>query len=623
MERHLLPRSLRICLLGAMLGMATCAARRPQLDTPDLIQRAEALAETSRSEAISLLEDYLAGKTDPALEPWAMIWAGEQRRLQGDTARARSWFEAVAERHPAHPMKEAALLGMAVIDAGSEPSGNTLATLQLLKESGVPDTLNADRYRLLARVAADDGSPPSKVRELVRKAVTYAEADEAVRLRVHQTLGDLLSPEQSTALTGIEVSSAANAEEETYQRALAALKGGAFPEAIQLSQRFLEAWPDSPRAREVGYFIKRAEKGDRVSSRKVGVLLPLSGKYAPAAQRFQEVIQFANQQEGSPLTLVFADTQGDPARAVAELERLTLDEGCVAILGPLLKETGMPAAEAAQALHIPMIALSQSSDPTSAGDYIYRGFLPIEQQVEALLKHAVSDRGFRRFAVLYPQNDYGLAARDAFEQEALKQGAQVVRKQSYDPEAKVFLQPARALGAKSGGGRPTIDYDALFIPDNHQRVALVASALAYEEFPVGTFRPHGGPGLPLLGLNAWNNPLLVEAGGQYVRGSVFVDAFLPSDESPAIQRFVGSYQDAYRRPPSVIDAVTYDATRFLARAAKASTQGRDGVRDQLKEIRLPDPVGAGARFGADREVDRSLLVLMVTSSGIRPWQPGG
>ncbi|MFT5681082.1 MAG: ABC-type branched-subunit amino acid transport system substrate-binding protein [Myxococcota bacterium] len=627
-----LPRSFLLLSFGAAMGLMTCAARRPALQAPPIIETAVETAATDRAGAIAMLEAELNARPDAANEPWLLLWAGEQRRLSGDTVAARNWFEQLANRFATHPLKEPAMLGMAVIDAGESPSGNTLATLQLLGDRGVPDSLNADRYRILARIAADEGSTTGRVRDLVQKAVAYAESDSTVKIRVHATLGDLLTDEQTTDLTGVELAQiidSPGAQELLHFQIQSAMVNDSFEDAIELAQRYLELWPDSELSREMEYTIRRAEVGDVVKPRKIGVLLPMSGQYAPAATRFKQSIELANRREGSTLQLTFADTGGSTEKTIAELERLVLEEGCVAILGPLLKEGVMPAAEIAQALQVPMVALSQSKNPANAGDYVFRGFLPIQQQVEALVEHAMTDRGFSRFAVLYPDNDYGKGAREIFTEVVTARGGTVVRRQSYDPGARVFLDAARKLGGKSHGSGgsgaannpPTIDYDALFIPDNHQRVALVASALAYEEFPVGTYRPRRGSGLPLMGLNAWNNSLLVESGGQYTQGSVFVDAFLATSDDPNTTAFVSSYKGEYGRTPGVIDAVTYDAARLLAQAVGASDGSRTSVRDSLSGVRLKDPVGAGAHFGADREIDRNLLILTVASNGIRLWKP--
>ena len=83
------------------------------------------------------------------------------RRLLGSPHAADAFEvvdEALASKYPTHPLKDPARLGMALVDADRSLSGNTLATLQLMGDKLVPTTMNADRYRILARVGADEGS---------------------------------------------------------------------------------------------------------------------------------------------------------------------------------------------------------------------------------------------------------------------------------------------------------------------------------------------------------------------------------------------------------------------------------------------------------------------------------
>lgn len=615
--------------------MATCAARRPSLDPPGLVAEAASVGATDRMEAISQLESYLSGKPDPEIEPWAMVWAGEQRRLGGDRSVARGWFERAAERYPTHPMKDAAILGMALVDADTSLSGNTLATLSLIDERGVPDTMNADRYRLIARVAADDGSPANKVRDAVKRALDFAAGDPTVEARVRSTLGDLLSDSAGDA----PPEATADAEDVALARLRAALQKRDLGEAVSLGQRFQQTWPDSPQLETVKALTRRAEAGDPAKAGRVGLLLPLSGEYAAPGQRLRDAIALANEREGSPLELVVVDTAGDPDKALAGLERLVLKDGCVAVVGPLLKPETQPVAVAAQRFEVPLLALSQSSDVADVGPYVFGGLLTVEQQIGALLDYAMGVRGFNRFAMLYPNNAYGENARDLFASGVQARGGQIARFEGYDPDSGDFRKVAQRLGGKDSPERsselyrlrrdaeragddpskvmlpPTIDYEAIFIPDNARRVGLVASALAYEEFPVGAFRPRrGATAIPLLGLNGWNSPDLAQSGGLPVRDSIFVDAFLPTDAG--VQGFVDAYHSASGRDPMVLDAVVYDSARLLISAARTAGNDRARLRDLLAGAQIQGPVAGGFRFGPDREVERSLYVLTLTRAGI-------
>ena len=624
-------------------SLITCAARRgPNLTPPEAVVSVAADASQDRLAAIASLEALVAKPDSPDQLRWALLWAGEQRRLAGDTEPARAHFGRLAEEHPTHPLRDGASLGLALLAAEENLSGNALATLQLIGDKGIPPSMNADRYRILARLGADERTAPNKVREHVRKAVAYAQGDEQVEGRVRRSLADLL--DHTTAATLAEGSEASTAEERALEKIRTALADRELEQVQAQGSRFLSTWPENEHVDEVKALIRRADAGDPVIDGVIGVLLPLTGDYAPAAARLRSVIELAA--EGRGVRLVFRDTAGDPAQAVTALDQLVLEDGAVAVLGPLRKESVLAAATQAQDFRVPMVALTQSGRPTELGEFVYRGFLPVEQQVAALVTHAMTDRPLKRFAVLHPSTPYGETASELFTAEVEARGGEVVRAVSYDPAASDFLEPARTLGQKDYEERasefyrikrefkekgfdedkamlpPIVDFDAIFIPDNWRRVALVASSLAYEEFPVGGFRPnrHAEP-IPLLGLNAWNAPRIVEAGAHYVRDAVFVDAFQVDSESAATQGFVGEYKTAFGRAPQVMDAVTYDATRLLTLAVLGAGASRDAAREQLSEVTLPEPIAGGARFGEDREVARELLLLTVGKEDIHPWLP--
>jgi ABC-type branched-subunit amino acid transport system substrate-binding protein len=392
--------------------------------------------------------------------------------------------------------------------------------------------------------------------------------------------------------------------------------------------------------------IRRSAVGSTGVAGKVGVLLPRTGEYAAIGKRIEQVVRLANERAGTRMQLVFLDAHGDPAATKQAVEDLVVKEQVVAILGPLLKEDVMEAARAAQSLGVPMVALSQAQDPASVGDYVFRGVLPLEQQVKALVDHAMGVEGMRSFATLHPRSSFGDHAADLFRAEVERRGGKVIREADYDEDATSFFEQARIIGAKDYKARagefaavkraaaakgadpskavlpPQIDFDAIFIPDSWQRAALVASSLAYEEFPVGSFRPNRHAArVPLLGLNAWNDPRIVDVGGAYVQQAIFVDAFAPQSDLPGVQQFVQDHDSSLGRKPGVIDALAWDATRLLGAAVTAGGDDRGAVRDELLQARISGPLTGGDRFGSDREVDRKLVVLTIRGGGIRIWHP--
>ena len=57
------------------------------------------------------------------------------------------------------------------------------------------------------------------------------------------------------------------------------------------------------------------------------------------------------------------------------MEKAVLQDGSIAILGPMLKEHAEPSAQTAQALGVPMLSSSRAFRPTEAGDFVFRGQL--------------------------------------------------------------------------------------------------------------------------------------------------------------------------------------------------------------------------------------------------------
>ena len=628
------------------LSFFACIAHQGSASQPDLIRRAQVIASQDRMAAIRMLEDEVkSGRADPNIHPWALLWAGEQRRLSDNPAQARAWFGELAHRYPTHTLKDPAILGMALVDAETALSGNTLATLQLMSDRNVPDTMNADRYRMLARVAADDGSPNAKVSVLVDKAIRFAASDIVVMARVQGSLADLLVDNTKSAPEPVAVPTG-SPEEIALKRARSALTDEEFDRAKTQATNAIETWPASANLNELKYIIRRAEKQNPTHAGRVGVLLPMSGDYAPAATQLKQVIEKANADAGSPIEFVFGDTLGTAEGAVSEAARLVIEEGCVALLGPLLKANGTEAAIHAQALRTPMVTLTQGGDPTAAGDFAFRGFMTLQHQVNALLDHAFEREEHQRYAILYPLNGYGESARDLFTEAVTTRGGEVTKLLGYDTDTTDFRKYAQEFGDKLLESRkaelwemkreakkndededkvmlpPVVEFDALFIPDNHRRLVLVTSALAYEEFPVGSFRKHvDEEPIQLLGLNSWNHDQLHANGGRYVEDSAFVDAFWLADENPNVQTFVESFQTQFDRSPRIIEALAWDATRLLTAAVLEGGDSREAIQDAMIKVEIDDPVAGGRRFNENREVDRRFHVLTIQRDGIEQWTP--
>ena len=114
--------------LGLALLGTLCAARLPSAVD-------EAVGMRNRTAGAEML-DGAAKDATGSDRAWLLLYAAELHRLAGDEG-ARAAFAAIAAEEPASPAREAAQLGLAVIDAQGSPSGNTLASLALFADKNV------------------------------------------------------------------------------------------------------------------------------------------------------------------------------------------------------------------------------------------------------------------------------------------------------------------------------------------------------------------------------------------------------------------------------------------------------------------------------------------------------
>ena len=116
-----------------------------------------------------------------------------------------------------------------------------------------------------------------------------------------------------------------------------------------------------------------------------------------------------------------------------------------------------------------------------------------------------------------------------------------------------------------------MDFDALFIPDAHDKVALIALQLAASQVT----------GVRLLGPSGWHHPDLLRVAGTAVDGAFFSSGFDPTHPSSLIREFVDHYQDQYGSAPTPFAAQGFDAANLvglqLARGAQSAADVRNGL----------------------------------------------
>ena len=492
--------------------------------------------------------------------------------------------------------------------------------------------------RLESRLAAVDRD----IGNLISSAAS-AELEEMIRsLRGRPPTGAILLELARRALDAGQLDLATT----RIERAGSSVEGDVEQGRLRLLTERLATLRDAARAeadlpplRELAEHVRPETRGARGT---LGVVLPLTGDFAAFGEESLQGILLAAHvfpgdevpgsdgsrrgDGGEEIRLVVRDTGGDPARAAAAVRELALDPDVVAIVGPVFSAESLAAAEAAEAVGVPLVTLSTREEVPAGRSEVFRTRTTPGDEVGALVRHAFEELGAKRFAVLYPQTRYGRGMRKLYWDAVMARGGTMVAASSYDPEATDFSGPIRdmigyrfltrwerkalaerkkilraarrlepedaallrtaaysILGPEVEPLPPIVDFDVLFIPDTWETIALIAPALAFHEVQ----------GVRLLGTSDWVDEDLLRVARRHVSGAVISAPFYAESDIPLVAEFVARYRKTFGDEPDAYAAQAFDATNLILVQLASGRTDREDLREGLLDTRaFPGATGA-------------------------------
>lgn len=366
----------------------------------------------------------------------------------------------------------------------------------------------------------------------------------------------------------------------------------------------------------------------------IGVILPLSGAHQFFGEKVLRGIQLAapstfpssqrgeGKGEGDKIPLIslsIRDSKGNPSEAEKAVEELAMKEKAVAIIGPLLSHTSERAAKKAQQMKIPLLTFSQKE---LKGDFIFQNSIPPADQVQVLVDFATKGLGLKTFAVFYPNAPYGLYFKNLFVQEVPRKGGKISGVVVYQEDQTDFAQEIKGFfkieplqeseGKKKEDEFKSLHWvDGIFIPDTHDRVAIILSQMAFFDVNVN-----------FLGTNSWNGPGLTSIAGKAAEGAIFVDAFFKGDPSPPVTHFVQEFRKTYKRDPEILEALGYDGAKFLKDILQSKEVSSPlQMKEEIQQVQNFQGLSGLKGFGDDGKAVRTLAILRVNKGQIEKIAP--
>jgi len=389
----------------------------------------------------------------------------------------------------------------------------------------------------------------------------------------------------------------------------------------QLVNRLVEQFPEQKSAQVAVTRLNTLRVQLQAHRYIIGVALPMSGPLAPYAKDILTGIRLAinQQQMTDSLGIVTIDVAQQDRTLIDQVTQLQADFNPIALLGPLLSKNLNALAEWAEYYGIPVVSPTATQPAVARhGSFLFSTATTGTLLGNAIAQYAMFDLGMTQFAILAPDDPYGAELSTVFATAIAQIEGIVLATVFYDPgetDFKPYIQIIRDNDLKHDGILlPPLEgeegeeedesyfpgLDAIFLPDGHKTVGLIAAHLHYHDMNV-----------TLLGANGWNNSDLIRYGEQAVEGGVFVDTFNLHSPNTAMQAFVRDYQASYQSDPSEFSALAYDTTQMVLHTIHQGAMTGRAVGASLRALHQFPSLSGPATMTPAGTLNRSLVVITV------------
>lgn len=279
--------------------------------------------------------------------------------------------------------------------------------------------------------------------------------------------------------------------------------------------------------------------------------------------------------DGREMALIAADSQCDPKAAVDAANKVVNIDQVVGIIGTTCSG-GTNAM--AQAVTIPagIPSISDSATAPSISDLKDDGLVfrtaPSDAYQGKALANVAWDKGIRRIAITYANDDYNAGLAGVFETVFTELGGEITASQVHEPNKASYRAEVTTLAQ----GEP--EAMALFAYYGGSGITIVRNALETGSF--GKFFAAEG---------MFHESLIDQIGADVLQGNLWVTQAASDPDNPGYGRFAEAYEATGYDPGSLWAGHGYDAVFLMALGIEkaGSTEGR-AIAAALMELNEPN-----------------------------------
>ena len=272
---------------------------------------------------------------------------------------------------------------------------------------------------------------------------------------------------------------------------------------------------------------------------------------------------------GREIEIIARGNISDTEQAAVIAEKMILQEGVSAIVGPNRSNYAVVIGPVTQRHGIPMVTTTATNPSvTAAGDFVFMAAFTDDFQGKVMATFATQDLEAKTAAVLTRRESlYSEGLSQTFIDNFTALGGEVVHAQFYMRGDTDFTAQLTAIADAVP--------DVFFLPGFSAEIPLV----------VQQAKTLGITGI-LLGGDSWDNAILISENSEILEGSFFSSLFsadaAPGDLSEDADQFITAYTSIFQVPPAGGAALGYDGVRLVVQAMRrADDLTPTAIRDQL------------------------------------------
>ena len=457
--------------------------------------------------------------------------------------------------------------------------------------------------------------------------------DQAVHILQKLKLSELINLQKNSDLSSIE-------ELILFYIGREYVKDKQYSKALSFFKKVLNISIDNVQIeKQARQYISALLSRTKVQPQTVAAVLPLTGPHKKIGKRCLDGLQLGfglYDQKPSLFKLVTVDST--ETEMSEKIKKVLLEHHAISIVGGVVSQSAVQLAQLAQNFMIPAILLSQKSKLTQAGPFVFQNAVTHEHIIKNLVSTLIQKLNHTSFAILYPNDPFGIEYANLFWDYVLAQGGKISATQTYKPDETDFNDSIRRLTgtyyyedrdeefrnllttwfsikpSKRNQKKlrevlpPIVQFSAIFIPDSIKSLKRIAPYFNFQNIEQVTF---AGPSL-------WNSPRLLKQQPDLIEGAVFVSALIAHHPDFKNSSFFKNFKSTFNYSPGLFEFLAYQSALALRQALSTGSHTREELKTSLSKMnQLSSPVGT-VKISKNREFIYPITQFSVKNSTINP-----